>query len=570
MWWFIATVLIFSDGAIGASNSSTLSIDPIKNFCQRLWHQSVVKDDVLYIDGGIEVFIPYNNHGNPEQGDPILGLNTYMVMVPMNGSWNWDTNITVTAVNKTVNSETGALPPSNIRGALYAGAQDDSNVYMYGGTVSYANQTFPGFMFSTAPTYSLWSVDPTGHTWNQFDVSLDVPFRPAGGAYAEATGRGMAFYLNGFLDNGSSPDYQYYEDFRTYVPGLIVLNTTTQEAKNLSTSSLNNYPRAMGGLVYLPKIGTEGILVSMGGVTKPVTNSALSDMGTYVSTSNSRLEGAINSHPASLQVPFDSVDFLDIASIDGGNSDGTWYTQTTTGDIPAPRTDFCLVTVSAPDNSSHNIYLYGGKGEKDTYDQTYVLSIPSFTWIKLMEGASSSLRTYVAILNLNNSKWGKVFNYHAGAYTLPSKITDVIGGSAMGNATLTEPATGFSNEKVTTYFSQLGDSGSDSGSHMSGGTIAGAAIGSVAGAAVLVAGLIYVLIIRRRKRKAANRHPGIPEAPPDPISARFSRAIFRNSGRKVELGSQRPEVHEMDTSPQAFELPVRTSRDSRGLEEKKD
>jgi hypothetical protein len=40
---------------------------------KRLTIAAVVKDEVLYIDGGLEVFIPYNNHGNPEEGPPIVG-----------------------------------------------------------------------------------------------------------------------------------------------------------------------------------------------------------------------------------------------------------------------------------------------------------------------------------------------------------------------------------------------------------------------------------------------------------------------------------------------------------------
>ena len=206
-----------------------------------------------------------------------------MVMVGLNASWNWGTNISITAMNKTVNENTGALPPSNIRGAMYAGSSDDPNVYSYGGTVSFANRSFPGFLWPTAPTYTLWSYGAADNVWAQHDISLDVPNRPAGGAYAEATGRGMGFYLNGFLDNGTNPDYAFWPNFRRYLDGLIVLNTTTQEAKNISTSSLENYPRAMGGLVYLPYVGTEGALVSMGGVTKPISNSLLSDMGKYVS-----------------------------------------------------------------------------------------------------------------------------------------------------------------------------------------------------------------------------------------------------------------------------------------------
>ncbi|KAJ5391862.1 hypothetical protein N7509_007352 [Penicillium cosmopolitanum] len=627
MWLLVlATVLVLTDGGFGASNSSNSTnstyIDPIKNFCQRLWHQcwwapitpirvragtqtrkrltiaAVVKDDVLYIDGGLEVFIPYNNHGNPEQGIPIVGTSTlpkshpclkkkntltlradtYMVMVGLNSSWNWQTNISITAVNKTVNTNTGTLPPSNVRGAMYAGTNEDSNVYSYGGTSSYANRSFPGFLFPTAPTYTLWSFEAQEKAWGQYDISLDVPIRPAGGAYAEVTGRGMGFYLNGFIDNGSNPDYQYYTDFRRYLDGLVVLNTTTQEAKNLSTSSLENYPRAMGGLVYLPNIGTEGILVSMGGVTKPTSNDALSDMGTYI--------------------PFDSVDFLDVASIDNGNSDGNWYSQNTTGDIPAPRTDFCLVTVSAPDNSSHSIYLYGGKGEENVYDQTYVLSIPSFIWIKIMEGASpryahschvvgkSQMLTECCDIEFEEFPMGNVFDYNAGEYELPAKIINVIGGSATGNATVTSPPSGFSNKEVETYFNNPSALLPASKPHLTGPKITGVAIGSLAGAIILLGGSAYYYINNRRKRKqiakdsdqeqnmreAPGQHNGIYEAPPDSVTARFARAIFRNRARRAELEPHPPVVHEMDADPQVFELPGRNSRVERGddEEDKKD
>lgn len=81
------------------------------------------------------------------------------------------------------------------------------------------------------------------------------------------------------------------------------------------------------------------------------------------------------------------MDFLDVASINNDASNGTWYTQATTGSIPAARTDFCVITASAPDNSSHSIYLYGGRDKDQVYDQIYVLTIPSFTWTKFIEGS---------------------------------------------------------------------------------------------------------------------------------------------------------------------------------------
>lgn len=186
----------------------------------------------------------------------------------MKSSWNWKTNISINALQKTENQDTGTKPPSNTRGALYAGAEEDPDLYLYGGTVSWANRSFSGFQWPTAATYSLWGYGTTDKTWNQYDVSLNVPNRPAGGAPAEATDRGLAFYLGGFVNNGSSSDYaRLSPDFKQYLNGLVVLNTTSKEASNITTPSLE-YPRAQGGLAYIPNLGSDGILVSMGGMTE--------------------------------------------------------------------------------------------------------------------------------------------------------------------------------------------------------------------------------------------------------------------------------------------------------------
>lgn len=208
---------------------------------------------------------------------------TYLIAVDMSTSWDWLTNISISEINKTADPSTGTAPPVNVRGALYAGAEDDPNVYLYGGTVSFINMSFPGFQWPTSPAYSLWSYGAHSKSWGQYDVSLNIPERPAGGAYAEALDLGLGFYLNGFIDNGSSSTYADFPNFRRYMEGLVVLNTTTQEAYNISTSSLTNYPRAMGGLVNLPYVGSQGALISMGGVTKSATDSNLTNIGTYVS-----------------------------------------------------------------------------------------------------------------------------------------------------------------------------------------------------------------------------------------------------------------------------------------------
>lgn len=49
-----------------------------------------------------------------------------------------------------------------------------------------------------------------------------------------------------------------------------------------------------------------------------------------------------------------TINIFDIASASGMEG-GTWYVQNATGETPEPRTDFCLVSAAAPDNSSHNM-----------------------------------------------------------------------------------------------------------------------------------------------------------------------------------------------------------------------
>lgn len=200
----------------------------------------------------------------------------------MTDSWDWKTNVSITAINKTQVESSGTYPPVFVRGALYAGMQDDPDLYLYGGTTSWVNSTFPGFYYPIPPLYSLWSYDTEERSWDQYDTSINLQYRPAGGAYAESTTLGLGFYMNGFIDNGSDPDYEHFQDFQRYMGGIVVVNTSSQEAVNISTSELPNSPRIMGGLAHLPNVGEEGVVMAMGGVTKSPSDSALSDKGSYV------------------------------------------------------------------------------------------------------------------------------------------------------------------------------------------------------------------------------------------------------------------------------------------------
>lgn len=155
---------------------------------------------------------------------------------------------------------------------------------------------------------------------------------------------------------------------------------------------------------------------------------------------------------------FDEIDFLDVSSIADDSRNATWFVQRAAGEIPPPRTDFCLVTASAKDNSSHNIYLYGGKGAREAYDDVYVLSIPSFTWKRVYRGDSPRYghtchltghrqmltvggmasdepmpscdreRAGVAVFDMTDLEWRSVYSPSAPAYQVPGPIVQTIGG----------------------------------------------------------------------------------------------------------------------------------------------
>src|SRR5205807_444330 len=86
--------------------------------------------------------------------------------------------------------------------------------------------------------------------------------------------------------------------------------------------------------------------------------------------------------------PMDQIYIYDIAQ-------ATWHVQTASvhpdrDALPTARGYTCNAMVPAKDNSSYNIYVYGGggRGGGDGLDDMWVLSLPSFVWIKFWEKGS--------------------------------------------------------------------------------------------------------------------------------------------------------------------------------------
>lgn len=140
------------------------------------------------------------------------------------------------------------------------------------------------------------------------------------------------------------------------------------------------------------------------------------------------------------------------------------FLQNTTGDVPPQLTMFCSVAAVAADRSSFNIYIYGGydgiSAESPPSDDVYILSIPSFTWIKAYSGTYAHGRSghkclqvypdqmfvlggiykndpticldggFVQVFNLNTLQFQETYNpQNWSNYSVPAAVTSLIGGT---------------------------------------------------------------------------------------------------------------------------------------------
>ena len=221
---------------------------------------------------------------NQSESSLTIALDTGLIAVNMSTSWNWKTNISQGFLPKTPNPQTGTFPPVYSRGALYSSSPSDPNIYLYGGTTSFFNTSSPGYEIPYTSQYSLWSYDTNLRTWDQYDITAADPQRRNSGASAEAPDQGLAFYLNGQIDNGSAPATASLGGVVQFLEGMLVINTTNQQAKNISTASFSgSAPRTRGKMQYVDGVGSNGIVVYLGGSAKSANTLDTQEIGALVS-----------------------------------------------------------------------------------------------------------------------------------------------------------------------------------------------------------------------------------------------------------------------------------------------
>ncbi|KKA28696.1 hypothetical protein TD95_003438 [Thielaviopsis punctulata] len=537
-----------------AAGPSLQDYNPVTNFCRRWGHRTAVVNNVLYTDGGMVNYIS----GSTMSANM---TNAFFLNQPLD-------HVNSLGMPPLYNNITKpGSAPSTYGGALWG---DDVNnvIYFYGG--EYTNTNPPN-------SASLWQYDITHSNWSTVSYQQTFPVNGlAHGGSVSPPGYGYGYYYGGWLRNTTSGSWT--SPLGIASPNLLIYNMDEQSWQNSSQPD-DGRPRAEGSMVFLP-MSDRGMLVYIGGVI---------DLGNGSTTAQ----------------PMNKIMLYDIAN-------PRWYTQTASGDIPGNRRLFCAGAAWAKDRSSYNIYIYGGMDVHEGwgYDDLYILSIPSFRWIQMGEQGQYYKNQATCNMVTNNAQmlviggsrpnssvsdcdspnvWGN-HNLDTGeqntdhaswlaytptktTYVVPTDVINVIGGSSLGVATLTTPSGGFDNADLAIFMTRVAVSPTrtpsstlgpiSSPSHgLSKGTIAGIAIGAVAG--LLFIGGISFLLIRRRYLKQREQlpaliqtapPPGGPLSPTSPMSMHMPHSQY--SG--FLLGPMAPPSEVHVPTPPPVELPTAES-----------
>ncbi|KAL9089013.1 MAG: hypothetical protein Q9159_002731 [Coniocarpon cinnabarinum] len=260
-------------------------------------------------------------------------------------------------------------PPAVALGTLWSSLE---SLFLYGGEFSSRPTVLP------AP-FALWEYNVPASTWTSQPAPTATDGSPvqraAEGAGVSAAGIGRGWYFGGHQDALTTAGWSQ-EIGRIYLKSLLEFTfPSSPEPDNPGTPAPSSgvfrnitaggaesnagFPeRADGVLVYVPNIGSEGILVGLAGGT------------------------------ATTFTQLNIVDVFDVSS-------SMWYKQSTSGPTPPIRVNPCAVAAVAPDGSSINIYMYGGQNLQPTGSQTprddlWILTLPSFTWIPVNTDGQST------------------------------------------------------------------------------------------------------------------------------------------------------------------------------------
>ncbi|CAH0028906.1 unnamed protein product [Clonostachys rhizophaga] len=414
---------------------------PKDDFCRRFEHQSTVIDEKLYIDGGTVNYKDFpSSHENHD--NTWLGYHDLNDLVSIKGELWPNFKIGLSKNDSIPTVAGGALWPDSV----------NKRFYLYGG------EQMSGF---PKRSYRILSYDILNDQWDDFGEpnTSPAPEIAGFGAGVGVSETGMGYYYGGWVSNksmnGWTKDRTMSSNFYSY---------SYDRGKFDRMQSPDDHARAEGGMVWLPAGDTSGVLVYMGGLVTPYDNGTTAPQ------------------------PLDEIFIYDA-------QDNRWSKQKAVGEIPQHRRRFCVDAAWAPDKSSFNIYLWGGRSiyppvtNVTSYSDIYVLTLPSFQWVKAFPDTSGNYTLpengkYGSSCNMvknmsqfiviggnytdsptdkcddewwgahnlwtgtfqnagNNGKWWALFNSEVNTNVVPKIVYDVVGGTKEGGATAKQPKNGY-------------------------------------------------------------------------------------------------------------------------------
>jgi hypothetical protein len=157
----------------------------------------------------------------------------------------------------------------------YANLTKNATVPSVSGGVLWADNVnkcfyqFGGEYQSSPSDFSFWTYDTRLNQWNESSPNSNVASlqRVAYGAGTQAEDFGYGYYLGGYMNNLTSPNWKR-EQIAT--SNLISYDFTAGQLNN-NSGPPDNYGRAEGQMVYLPA-SDGGLLVYFGGIEDPGRN----------------------------------------------------------------------------------------------------------------------------------------------------------------------------------------------------------------------------------------------------------------------------------------------------------
>lgn len=434
--------------------------------------RATVLKDTLFLDGGKFMTVPGYADGSTK-GVQFPASQDFFY------TFNFSTSVSVTqnvsAIFKQIPKLGNSVLPIVSSGALLS---NDYGFFMYGGLLTKSDS------YSPPPESEIYRYEAEAYGIQKpafkpgmirTRITDGVPSYLAFGGVANAPSENKAFYFGGMR----SPTNDVLFDYSTAYPNqtaatisnkLITVDLSDQYGVKWNNKTLptNILSRADPSMVWVP-VGSQGILVVLGGVTSPGWNTL-----SQTSKNNAAKEAD--------KVFISTIDVYDIAG-------DKWYQQNSSAGGPTgPLARGCAVLAYPDDGSSFNIYYYGGYDGYDAYsvhsDDVWVLSLPSFTWTKLSTGTAVHARAghacvqpdpatmmivgglgqlpsrgfrcldeFVTFYNLTSGKWLNSYDPSKYAkYGINELITAKIGGNALGGATKLSPEPAWADPSLGSVF----------------------------------------------------------------------------------------------------------------------